>query len=91
LREVSFAQVELDVLGPPPAFPSLVRIKGDLPVNDDVGLPAELMGEETSGVPGPAFVAAAADGVIPGLQYAWTWAHVDSHVFDAIGHMTHKP
>src|SRR4051794_23440744 len=29
------------------------------------------------------------DGLTPAVGYAWTWAHVDRHLFDAVGHMTH--
>jgi hypothetical protein len=35
-------------------------------------------------------IASVADGAVPALGYAWTWAHVDHHLFDAVQQMTHE-
>lgn len=88
----TYSELEREVLGAPPQLPRL-RSGDDLPNAANTAVlapPTKKRMDAGRTEEGPAWGAAAADGAVPALQYAVTWAQVDDHVFDAVAHMTHE-
>ena len=105
IKPGQFYKMEREILGHPEnceglpkflAFSKTVAINPDQaehPSSEDDNLPGNISASNGKGKDGSldvSTIAATADGVTPALEYSWTWAHVDQHLFQAAEQLTHE-
>lgn len=92
LRRERLRELEIEILGAPPdiAVPDLAGAPEEFRATTAGGYESTVTAHGSPSNQDVSLLGAVVAGVAPGGGYAWEWAHVDHHLFQAIGQLTHE-